>query len=406
MKMNDMKMTDLFKKLGKQTNMNENVTNPNEMKNTENNQSANESKTNGKTKIYNLVILDKSGSMSWLADAAIAGFNDTLAGIREAQKKFAETQEHFVSLMIFDTQEKTLLYDKVPVAEVKDLTRKEYRPCGGTPLFDAMGFSLTALRQDIQKMEDATAEVTIITDGLENASREYNRAAIRALVDDLSNNEGWNFTYIGTNQDVESEAASMSIKTTLSFSCDMEGMHQAWLKEQNAKMRKFDEMNDAYCSMKNMSVMERKAERAKMNKMKEKDYYWDLQRVADRITPERIETLQANEVFVFGSNSHGHHAGGAARQAVESFGAVEGQAVGLQGQSYAIPTVGVRPDEIRHFVDEFVDFALQHPELKFYVTRVGCGIAGRDIREMARMFRYAQKATNISLPKEFWEEIL
>ena len=90
--------------------------------------------TTAKTQVYNLIILDKSGSMGSIANAAIAGFNETVGGIRSAQERFKDTQEHFVSLMIFCNCEKTLVYDKVPVAEVKELTRNEYRPCCGTPL--------------------------------------------------------------------------------------------------------------------------------------------------------------------------------------------------------------------------------------------------------------------------------
>ncbi|MBQ1731477.1 MAG: hypothetical protein II037_04640, partial [Bacteroidales bacterium] len=86
-----------------------------------------------KDKIYNLVILDKSGSMSSIAEAAISGFNETVGGIRAAQEKYAETQEHFVSLMVFCDCEKRLVYDNVPVAEVKQLTSRDYRPCCCTP---------------------------------------------------------------------------------------------------------------------------------------------------------------------------------------------------------------------------------------------------------------------------------
>ena len=102
-----------------------------------------------------------------------------------------------------------------------------------------------------------------------------------------------------------------------------------------------------------------------------------------RITPNRITQLAANEVFVFGSNLQGHHYGGAARIANEKFGAIFGQGVGLQGQSYAIPTMQGGVETIRPYVDEFIEFAKQHPELIFYVTRIGCGIAGFQDSEIA-----------------------
>ena len=118
--------------------------------------------TNKKTQVYNLIILDKSGSMSSIAKAAIAGFNETVGGIRSAQERFKDTQEHFVSLMIFCNCEKTMVYDMVPVEKVKELTSREYRPCCGTPLYDAMGLSINALYKAIKDKEDATAVVTVI----------------------------------------------------------------------------------------------------------------------------------------------------------------------------------------------------------------------------------------------------
>ncbi|MBR3713075.1 MAG: hypothetical protein IKM98_07730, partial [Bacteroidales bacterium] len=102
-----------------------------------------------------------------------------------------------------------------------------------------------------------------------------------------------------------------------------------------------------------------------------------------RITPNRITQLAANEVFVFGSNLQGHHYGGAARIAEEKFGAIFGQGVGLQGQSYAIPTMQGGVETIRPYVDEFIEFAKQHPEFTFLVTRIGCGIAGAERTKLA-----------------------
>ena len=138
--------------------------------------------------------------MNFIAEAAISGFNETVVGIREAQKKFKETQEHFVSLLVFCSCERRLIYDKVPVNEIGVLTAKDYRPCCSTPLYDAMGFSLNELLKDIKDKEDATTVVTVITDGMENSSREYSAQAIKALVESLKENEGWTFSYIGTNQ--------------------------------------------------------------------------------------------------------------------------------------------------------------------------------------------------------------
>jgi hypothetical protein len=118
-------------------------------------------------------------------------------------------------------------------------------------------------------------------------------------------------------------------------------------------------------------------------------------------TPENITSLAQNEIFVFGSNIHGLHGGGAAAAAMRYFGAVWGQGVGLQGQSYAIPTMHGGVDEIRPYVDEFIDFARQHPELTFLVTRIGCGIAGFTDKQIAPLFVYALEMPNVLLPKSF-----
>ena len=118
-------------------------------------------------------------------------------------------------------------------------------------------------------------------------------------------------------------------------------------------------------------------------------------------TPENITGLRENEIFVFGSNLRGMHGGGAARVAMNRFGAVWGQGVGLQGQSYAIPTMQGGVETIKPYVDEFMDFAAVHPELHFYVTRIGCGIAGFSDGEIAPLFAGSRAMDNIILPESF-----
>ncbi|WP_294720325.1 A1S_2505 family phage non-structural protein [Prevotella sp.] len=122
-----------------------------------------------------------------------------------------------------------------------------------------------------------------------------------------------------------------------------------------------------------------------------------------RITPDYINSLAENEIFVFGSNLAGMHGGGAARTARLHFGAVMGQGTGLQGHSYAIPTMQGGPETIQPYVDEFIGFAAQHPELRFLVTRIGCGIAGFDAEDIAPLFEKAKKVDNICLPEDFWK---
>ena len=118
-------------------------------------------------------------------------------------------------------------------------------------------------------------------------------------------------------------------------------------------------------------------------------------------TPRYIDQLEPNEIFVFGSNLAGMHGGGAARVAYEKFGAVWGQGVGLQGQTYAIPTMQGGVDTIRPYVDEFIAFAKSHPQYTFLVTPIGCGIAGFEEEEIAPLFKAALGIENIVLPEWF-----
>ena len=118
-------------------------------------------------------------------------------------------------------------------------------------------------------------------------------------------------------------------------------------------------------------------------------------------TPDYITELKADEIFVFGSNLAGMHGGGAAYVAFRQFGAQMGCGVGLRGQSYAIPTMQGGVETIKPYVDDFIAFAKEHPELFFYVTRIGCGIAGFRDRDIAPLFAEAVNAANICLPEKF-----
>lgn len=124
---------------------------------------------------------------------------------------------------------------------------------------------------------------------------------------------------------------------------------------------------------------------------------------SNRVAANNIKELKDGEIFVFGSNLAGMHGGGAAYLALKRFGAVWGQGVGLQGNSYAIPTMQGGTDTIAPYVDGFIEFAKQHPELTFLVTQIGCGIAGFDPEDIAPLFEKAIDVDNIHLPKAFWD---
>ena len=173
-----------------------------------------------KTRIFNLIIIDESGSMQSIKKAAIDSVNETIQTIRSAQKKH-EDQEHFVSLVTFNDDVKTV-YECGAVNEVKELTAETYQPDCCTALYDAMGKSLNALRKKVA--EDDKVLVTVVTDGYENASKEYSGKAIKALVDELKA-KGWVFAYIGANQDVEAVAATISITNVMNFETTSVGTH-------------------------------------------------------------------------------------------------------------------------------------------------------------------------------------
>lgn len=141
------------------------------------------------------------------------------------------------------------------------------------------------------------------------------------------------------------------------------------------------------------------------NCYKAENYNSYMESYKNRTTPQWISVLEENEIFVFGSNLAGMHGGGAARVACLHFGAVMGQGVGLQGQSYAIPTMQGGVETIRPYVDEFIAFAKLNPDKRFLVTPIGCGIAGFEPEDIAPLFEDAKDVENIWLPKSFWEVI-
>jgi hypothetical protein len=124
-----------------------------------------------------------------------------------------------------------------------------------------------------------------------------------------------------------------------------------------------------------------------------------------KITPSHITFLLPNEIFVFGSNMSGRHGKGAAKTAMK-WGAIYGKPSGIQGNTYAIPTVNASisdklpVEKIKPYVDEFIAFAKANPQFIFLVTEIGCGLAGHDPDDIAPLFKEA-KGNNICLPMKF-----
>lgn len=169
----------------------------------------------GCVKIYNLIIIDESGSMRSIRKPAIDSVNETLQTIASAQLMHSE-QEHYVTLVSFNGNVKTI-HDCVHIDNVREIDENDYVPNGITALYDAMGTSVNRLRG--QAGDGDKVIVTIVTDGYENASREYRGPAIRELVQEMRK-KGWVFAYIGANHDVEAAAESMAIKSSMRFTAD------------------------------------------------------------------------------------------------------------------------------------------------------------------------------------------
>ena len=125
-----------------------------------------------------------------------------------------------------------------------------------------------------------------------------------------------------------------------------------------------------------------------------------------RITPNHIDSLEKGQIFVFGSNLAGMHGGGAARMARIHFGAIMGNGVGPQGESYAIPTMQGGVETILPYVEKFIEYAISNPDKTFLVTPIGCGIAGFSAEEIAPLFKKAIDVNNIWLPLSFWDILL
>lgn len=349
----------------------------------------------GKARIFNLIIVDESGSMSHLREATLSGINETINSIRSAQIDFATTQEHTLTLVTFDSgtnrPDVRTMIDNQPIQQIKEFT--DYMPTGCTPLYDAMGKSLTTLHHRIQDDKDATAVVTVLTDGLENSSREWTASRLRRLIEQLKG-EGWSFSYMGSAHNVKEVTDLLSIENVVEFSHDNIGADSTWAREQSSRMAYYKKMDRMYSEDQRVSreeMMERKRQFAK-------DYY------GKRVTPNNIISLEENEVFVFGSNASGMHGGGAAAYAMQYFGAVWGQGEGLQGNSYAIPTMEGIP-LMKEAINRFIIFAGEHPELRFLVTRIGCGIAGYSAAQIAPFFKGSIHLENVTLPADFWREL-
>ncbi len=191
-------------------------------------------------KIYNLVILDASGSMEAIYPQALSGVNETLATIRMAQEEHPGLQQH-VTLASFSAGKHFLniIYSALPIAKVRNITEKDYPLLGCTALYDAMGTCISELQQKVT--HDDRVLVTIITDGYENASRTWSGCQIKSLVCELRK-MGWTFTYIGADQDVEKVAGEIGVQNSLRFSANAKETQAMFDKERRSRVNFYKKM--------------------------------------------------------------------------------------------------------------------------------------------------------------------
>ena len=194
--------------------------------------------------IYNVIILDESGSMSSIYRPTIQSMNEVISGIRKNQIEFPD-QRHYVTIVTFEGNGPDGIKtrrDRVPIQTVEDFTDMDYCPGGCTPLYDAMGITLNHLESVILPEDKVMA--TVITDGYENSSREYSGNTIKALVSRLRA-KGWVLAYIGANQDAVEVARELNIKNALNFEATPDGMSETAVRFKSAARKMAAAVN--YC---------------------------------------------------------------------------------------------------------------------------------------------------------------
>lgn len=190
-------------------------------------------------RVFNLIILDESGSMEMIAKQAVSGLNETFQTISNAQKEHQE-QQHFISFVTFNSARIRNVMNRQRVDSDKELKWTDYKPDDCTPLFDAMGRSLNELKNNVS--DEDVVLVTIITDGYENASREYSGHEIKKLVAELRR-RGWVFAYIGTNQDVDAVADDLGIKSRMCYDYSPSGAESMFISERSSKRAFYDRLS-------------------------------------------------------------------------------------------------------------------------------------------------------------------
>lgn len=193
-----------------------------------------------KKRVFNLMIVDKSGSMNSVKEQTLMGLNETIRTVKRSEETHPEMEQR-ITLITFESEEKRYVFDNVPAANVRPLTEDDYKPKGSTPLYDAIGMGISRLNGQVRPEDHVL--VTIITDGEENSSFIYNRRKVRRLIKKLKE-QNWTFTLIGADDlNVKDMADSMSIIDRMVFVNSAVGVAAMFDKERKARTRFYDKLS-------------------------------------------------------------------------------------------------------------------------------------------------------------------
>jgi Mg-chelatase subunit ChlD len=188
-----------------------------------------------KHQVHNLIILDESGSMNSIKKTIINGFNELINSIKNIEEEFLE-QEHFISLISFNSKKNNVIHFTEPISKIITINDNNYNPESYTPLFDAMGLSILKLKHYLKDKDNYSVLVTILTDGEENASKEFSLIEIKRIIEELKT-ENWTFTYIGTDHDIDKTAKDLSITNSMFFENNDAGIKKMFEIETTSRIK-------------------------------------------------------------------------------------------------------------------------------------------------------------------------
>ena len=190
-----------------------------------------------KTQVFDLIVLDMSGSMGAIQPYVVAGFNSLIDGLRSANQQFSATQEHYLTLYVFNEVLQKYVYNNIPIDSASYITMYDYQPDFRTPLYDAMGTTISDMVTKTDTLSEYSVMVTIITDGLENSSHYYSEDTISKMIKSLSD-KGWSFTYFGTDREVLRQAIDLNIDSVYFFERTNSGIHDALIMDEKSRVSK------------------------------------------------------------------------------------------------------------------------------------------------------------------------